>query len=57
MFQIHIPAVKALSVKEALKLIEENGKVLNGGTDILVIAKEIGISAEKLVDISGIKAD
>jgi len=55
MFQIHIPAVKAFSVKEALKLIEENGKVLNGGTDILVIAKEIGISAEKLVDISGIE--
>lgn len=54
MFQVHIPAVRATTFKDAFALIENGGRWLNGGTDILVLAKENALRAERLVDISSI---
>ncbi len=54
MFQVHIPAVRATTFKDAFALVENGGRWLNGGTDILVLAKENALSAERLVDISSI---
>lgn len=54
MFQVHVPAVRAATLKDAFKLVEDGGRWLNGGTDILVQAKEHAVQAERLVDISSI---
>lgn len=54
MFQISVPTVRAANFKEAFTLIEDGGRWLNGGTDILVEAKEHGDVAARLVDISSI---
>lgn len=54
MFQVSIPAVRAATLKDAFALIENGGRWLNGGTDILVQAKEHMVEAARLVDISSI---
>lgn len=54
MFQVHIPAVRAATLKDAFALVEDGGRWLNGGTDILVQAKEHMVEAARFVDISSI---
>jgi len=55
MYQVTIPAIRANSLKEAFSLLEDGGKIINGGTDILVYAKEEELPYRHLVDITGIK--
>jgi CO/xanthine dehydrogenase FAD-binding subunit len=55
MFQVFIPTVHAKDLKDALALVAEPGsRILMGGTDILVQAKEEMVAAARLVDVSGI---
>jgi CO/xanthine dehydrogenase FAD-binding subunit len=55
MFQVFIPTMRAADLKEALSLIAEPGsRILMGGTDLLVQAKEEMVTAERFVDVSGI---
>lgn len=55
MFQVPVPAVRAKNLREALAMLAEGGKILAGGTDVLVQAKEHAPAFERMIDISGIE--
>jgi len=54
MFQVPIPAVRAKTLKDLFVLMNEGGRILAGGTDIIVQAKEVAPSVERMIDITGI---
>ncbi|MEK8023820.1 MAG: xanthine dehydrogenase family protein subunit M [Candidatus Hydrogenedentota bacterium] len=54
MFQVTVPCVRAKSIREALAMAADGGRILAGGTDVLVLAKENMITSERLIDISSI---
>ncbi len=54
MFQVPIPAVRVTDLKQVFRLMAEGGRLLSGGTDILVQAKEHPLEIPCLVDISSI---
>lgn len=55
MFQISVPAVRARNLREVFTMLGEGGKILAGGTDVLVQAKEIKPAFERMIDITAIE--
>lgn len=53
MFQVPVCAVRAKTLKDLFILLNEGGRILAGGTDIIAQAKE-GAPVERMIDITGI---